>query len=1566
MPLQPLDTICKPFTHSNLSHRYWSLLTLLTSLLISLIACESERPKEDQERAHHSTELTPSQPAHLDTSPSLNTLNQRVIYGEDTRKDVYELERDDLRARAQSSIFAMINADSVDESDPDDIRMISAPIGTSYDLCEGERYFNQPTAASCSMTLIEDDLLVTAGHCIESQQACERQVFVLGYEMDGPDTLAPITADQLYRCRRLVLSVNNNSLDFAFIQLDRPVSPLLAEPAPINLDPLPLPEGESLVMMGFPSGLPLKVDDGGRVSDPREGELDFFKATVDAFGGNSGSSVYNSRGEQVGILVRGEQDYIPQNGECNVVNRLNEDRGIGDDAEEITYFFQAVDQLCETGYASERLCQVRGSGICDTCTLDEDCINNFVCGAFMNLPNAPRFCAPRCDSTDLCPSAHECVAGVCTPTLRRSCEAEESIWLIDGCNREISALERCQTGTYCQNGACLLSGRSDRCEEATPIEITSQSLQGDLSAGYSNTRRYSCAGVGPERFYRFELRYPNRIIATASGFDTVLALSRTCDTDDEVSCNDDNRPPGRLGSRIEVELSPGPYVLAMDSYSNQGLGEYVLEIDLCNEVCAPNTTRCDESGVVLTCVQDLNGCYNWATPRRCEVGLVCDDGLCIRPMVTEACEVASEIDVVDQTLMSDSPGVYTSQFEPACLLDQRPDRLYRFTLESEIELNATSEGAVDALSLWAGCDPQGTDLLCAPQRINTSAQLTASLASGAYTLVVSAEEERPWSVDLTWRSPCEDECAINATPRCAQDGGDLVEACEVTQSGCAEWVERLRCDPQATCVAGECISECFHQCDPDQSSCLNMETPIVCDLDERGCRVWVELDDCPAATTCVDEGECAPLDVDSGLDGSLDEGLLDAGLDAGGDRGVEEDEGSSIITLPSDWVGYEGPEDVLIPERALGGCDQSTEIDAPPILLLLIIALMRLLSPLNRRRARARLRPDPSLRSTLIDPPPQPLCLSFMILIISLSIACEGDPSSSSSEAPQDEEGGVDSGMSGGSQGGEDVRAGAEERPNGGTRIEPPEDGMTLGEVDGDPLTLRIKQGLIRGAQSDEVRAFKGVPYAAPPVGALRFRAPRVHPEWTDVRETLNFGVACPQPTQLGIDVNAQGEDCLTLNVWAPPRSNEANNPDEEEPTRERPVMLWIHGGGFSQGGSAQTLYQGARLAAGGEVVVVSINYRLGALGFLAAESLAEEDPSGAVGNYGVLDQIFALQWVQENISAFGGDPTRVTVFGESAGGFSICALLASPLAEGLFHQAIIQSGGGCDQFPLARESSALGSPSRISDSLPMIEFLGCADVLDIPECLRRASVDQLVAATESTADALFGLPQVGPNIDGVVIAGQAVDRLESGASPDVPILTGSNADEMSLFTIGQTWDIERYEQTVRSLLPLFADDLLALYPAPTDEEAKLQYIAMTSDIVFICPALSFARATSGGSAPTFSYHFTHTLSSGLPATLGSTHAIEIAFVFNNTHIEFFGATATEEDRALGLTLSNAWARFAYTGRPELPIEWPPYRSATSEGTGVTALLAPELSLSTSLREGRCDALAELGLVDAP
>ena len=1562
MPFQPLHTIFKLFRSSNLSHNHWRLLTLLISASISLIACESDRPKEDLERPHHSTELTSTQP----TSPSLNTLNQRVIYGEDTRKDVYELERDDLRGRAQSSIFAMINADSVDESDPDEIRLISSPIGTSYDLCEGERYFNQPTAASCSMTLIEDDLLVTAGHCIESQQACERQVFVLGYEMDGPDTLAPITADQLYRCRRLVLSVNNNSLDFAFIQLDRPVSPLLAEPAPINLDPLPLPEGESLVMMGFPSGLPLKIDDGGRVSDPREGELDFFKATVDAFGGNSGSSVYNSRGEQVGILVRGEQDYIPQDGECNVVNRLNEDRGIGDDAEEITYLFQAVSQLCETGYASERLCQVRGNGVCDECTLDEDCIDEFVCGAFMNVPNAPRFCAPRCESSELCPSAHECIAGVCTPTLRRSCEADESIWLIDSCNREISALERCQTGTYCQDGACLLSGQSDRCEEATPIEVTSQSLQGDLSAGYSNTRRYSCAGVGPERFYRFELRYPNRLIATATGFDTVLALSRSCDTDDEVSCNDDNRPPGRLGSRIEVELSPGPYILAMDSYSDEGLGAYVLEIDLCDEVCAPNTTRCDENGVVLTCVQDLNGCYSWATPRRCEMDLICDDGLCVRPMVTEACELASEIDIVDQTLLSDAPGAYTSRFEPACLLDQRPDRLYRFTLESEIELSAISEGAVDALSLWAGCDPQGVDLLCAPQQIDASAQLTASLAPGAYTLVVSADEERPWSVDLTWRSLCGDECAVNVAPRCAQGDDGLIEACEVSQSGCAEWVERLRCDPQATCVAGECINECFHQCDPDESSCLNVETPIVCELNERGCRVWVELNDCSASTVCVDEGECLSLDRDLGLDASLDEGLLDAGLDAANDRGVEADEGSSIIALPSDWVGYEGPEDVLIPDRALGGCDQSPKMDTPPLLLLVIIALMRLLSPLNRRREYARLRLNSSLRSTRVDPSPDSLSHVFMILIISLSIACEGDLPSSSSDAPQDEEEGAGAGALGESEGYEDARAAAEERP-GGMLTEPPEDGETLGEVDGDPLTLRIKQGIIRGVQSDEVRAFKGVPYAAPPVGTLRFRAPRIHPEWTDVRETHNFGAACPQPTQLGIDVNAQGEDCLTLNVWAPPRSDEMMNSDDDELTRGRPVMLWIHGGGFSQGGSAQTLYEGARLAARGELVVVSINYRLGALGFLAAESLAEEDPSGAVGNYGILDQIFALQWLQDNISAFDGDPTRVTIFGESAGGFSICALLASPLAEGLFHQAIIQSGGGCDQFPLARESSGLGStPSRISDSLPMIEFLGCADVSDIPECLRRASIDQLVAATESTADALFGLPQVGPNIDGVVIAGQAVDRLESGTSPDVPILTGSNADEMSLFTIGQTWDVERYEQTVRSLLPLFADDLLALYPAPTDEEAKPQYIAMTSDIVFICPALSFARATSGGPAPTFSYHFTHTLSSGLPASLGSTHAIEIAFVFNNTHIEFFGATATEEDRVLGLTLSNAWARFAYTGRPELPIEWPPYRSATSEQAGVTALLAPELSLSTSLREGRCDALAELGLVDAP
>lgn len=467
-----------------------------------------------------------------------------------------------------------------------------------------------------------------------------------------------------------------------------------------------------------------------------------------------------------------------------------------------------------------------------------------------------------------------------------------------------------------------------------------------------------------------------------------------------------------------------------------------------------------------------------------------------------------------------------------------------------------------------------------------------------------------------------------------------------------------------------------------------------------------------------------------------------------------------------------------------------------------------------------------------------------------------------------------------------------------------------------------VTGGTISGEQDGGMRKYLGIPYAAPPVGERRWQPPQPVEPWSGVRACTAYGPSCPQEgIPLGpFGVGRTSEDCLYLNVWTP-----AATPDDR-----LPVMVWIHGGSFVSGSGSLPLYAGDRLAAAGDVVVVTINYRLGPFGFLAHPALSAESAEGSSGNYGLLDQVAALDWVQDNAEAFGGDPGRVTVFGESAGAISILDLMASPLAEGSFQRAIVQSGilwenglGSMTGTTLAEAERAgvafgrrLGVPPDSNDAATL-------------EALRAVPAPDLLAEAGRGVDFLTEGLAFKPVVDGYVLPRSATSVFEAGEQMDVPLLIGSNADEGELF-LAQMRPLTpaQYRAYVRATFGEYADDVLALYPASTSNEVRRAMSRMLTEMGFASSARFAAAAVAeGGQARAFLYQFTRVPplageQFGLPK--GAFHGLEIPYVFGQA--ELFGVN-DPVDLRLSEAMMGMWTRFAATGDPNEAGDalWPPY-----------------------------------------
>ena len=493
------------------------------------------------------------------------------------------------------------------------------------------------------------------------------------------------------------------------------------------------------------------------------------------------------------------------------------------------------------------------------------------------------------------------------------------------------------------------------------------------------------------------------------------------------------------------------------------------------------------------------------------------------------------------------------------------------------------------------------------------------------------------------------------------------------------------------------------------------------------------------------------------------------------------------------------------------------------------------------------------------------------------------------------------------------------------------------------PQPIRIDSGqisgLVLGADKD-VRAYKGIPFAAPPVGDLRWGPPRPVKPWDGARACTEFAPWCPQPRPLmGREFGKLSEDCLYLNVWTP-----AKAPDDK-----LPVMLWMHGGGHAVGSGAMTYYGGEKLARQG-VVVVTINYRLGPLGYLAHPRLSKESEHNVSGNYGLLDQIAALKWVQRNIAAFGGDPGCVTVFGESAGAVSTCRLMVSPLAKGLFHRAIAQSGGAHGRNRHLREAWYGMEPmEKVGERIAAA--LGCDKADDPLAALRAKSWQELLEAS-SPSQGLFGKgTRFGPVIDGWALPDDPTDLFAAGKQHDVPFMVGSNADEGSVFM--RQLPIKRvfgYRLIVRWLFKERADDVLKLFPAATDDDAHAAASRLVGVSSFVAPMRSLARAMERVPSRGYLYHFTRVPPGGRTRQYGAFHGLEIAYVFGN----FAPALGPDDkDRQLSAMMRACWARFAATGNPNgdgLP-HWPAYEAATDQYLELGDVIAAK----SGLHKQACD-----------
>jgi len=487
---------------------------------------------------------------------------------------------------------------------------------------------------------------------------------------------------------------------------------------------------------------------------------------------------------------------------------------------------------------------------------------------------------------------------------------------------------------------------------------------------------------------------------------------------------------------------------------------------------------------------------------------------------------------------------------------------------------------------------------------------------------------------------------------------------------------------------------------------------------------------------------------------------------------------------------------------------------------------------------------------------------------------------------------------------------------------------------------IQLSGGDVQGQVNGASREFLGIPFAAPPLGELRWRPPAPVTPWSGVLDATAYSSACPQRAANG-GASSENEDCLYLNVWTP----------EPAPTEPRPVMVWIHGGGNISGSTGAGIpfpgyeghfYDGHLLAEERNVVVVSINYRLGVFGFFAHPALAGEDPGYAHGgNQGLLDQSAALGWVRDNIAAVGGDPANVTIFGESAGSIDICTHMVSPLSRGLFQRAISQSGGCTTLQRTAAEGAATAQQFAAMEGCNGGDELACLRAL--PAATVLADAAPLVGTP--------GASLLGIVVDGGFLPDQPRTLFDSGDYAKVPYVLGFNSDEGTIFLLNTpavTTEAE-YIAVLQARLGDFATEVVAAYPAGDFASPQDALARVVGDSFLVCPTYDTARRSAAGRARTYLYNFARETPIPIAQVLGlgALHGAEIPYVFGS--ITFPGSA----DAGLGARMREYWARFAERGRPRAKhsTAWPRYNVRGDR----LLRLNTELNVLKGFRRERCE-----------
>jgi para-nitrobenzyl esterase len=457
---------------------------------------------------------------------------------------------------------------------------------------------------------------------------------------------------------------------------------------------------------------------------------------------------------------------------------------------------------------------------------------------------------------------------------------------------------------------------------------------------------------------------------------------------------------------------------------------------------------------------------------------------------------------------------------------------------------------------------------------------------------------------------------------------------------------------------------------------------------------------------------------------------------------------------------------------------------------------------------------------------------------------------------------------------------------------------------------VKTKSGLVSGVPGSDpsIAVFKGIPFAAPPVGELRWKAPQPPLPWQGVRQTTRFGASCMQTivterkpwTYEFMAHNEISEDCLTLNIWTGSKSA----------SEKRPVFFYIYGGGFSEGSGAVPVYDGEGLARKG-LVVVTANYRVGVLGFLAHPELSKESNFKVSGNYGLLDQIAALHWVQDNIAAFGGDPRRVTIAGQSAGGMSVHSLVASPLAKGLFHRAIVQSGGSSVGGGIALGSRTLADAE--ADGWKFAESKGARSIAE----LRAMSWKKLTETAPSASGDREASPMMrfSPIVDGHLLPAPAREIVVQGKHNDVPMITGVNAGELGGMMTPQTPPTaESFVKRAQQQYGALAEEFLKLYPSASDQEAAASQARSSRDQALVSLYLWAKERGKTAKTKVYIYLWDHAMPGPDAERYGAFHSSEVPYTMNTLYMS--DRPFTEADRRIADMISSYWANFAAAGDP--------------------------------------------------